>query len=163
MPDFENKIDLKKLQQIAKKTKVLIKIGYTSGMQHTSVEDAEGKTKDVPELAELAKRLTYGDGNLPPRPFLEEGIASGADKIASIMKTQLEKVHNDLKPNWGLVGSVAVGSVKEFVMGDYYQTHVPNSPRTIEAKSKDGKISDKPLIDTGNLINSLLYVVEGDK
>ena len=36
----------------------------------------------------------------------------------------------------------------------------PNAPSTIEKKSKNGKIKDNPLIDTGELRKSITYVVK---
>ena len=51
-----------------------------------------------------------------------------------------------------------MGAVQKFVRSDYYKTNVPNSSKTIKFKG-----SDTPLIDGGDLINSLEFVVEGKK
>ena len=166
MPDFENNIDLKKLNDFAKKCGVKISVGFLGGVQHVPTRH-KGKSgeyesinggppnEEPVETAELAKRLSYGDGNFPPRPFLEEGLAENAGRIKAAMKTELEKVHNEQKPNWDIVGSLAAGAVKDFVYSDYYKTHVPNSQRTIEWKG-----SDKPLIDGGNLVQSITFIVD---
>ena len=109
---------------------------------------------EAEETAELAKRLSYGDGNFPPRPFLEEGILDKKDEIKAALKEQAEKVHAGLKPDWDKVGTMAVGAVQDFVRGDYYRSHVPNSQKTIDYKG-----SDTPLIDGGDMINSVKFVV----
>ncbi len=157
MPNYENTIDIKKLSEFANKCKAEILVGFLSGKQHSASENSN----EVVEMDELAKTLSYGGDGIPPRPFLEEGVLSKKEEILAAIKAQTEKVHAGLKPDWDKVGTMAVGAIQEFVRGDYYRTHVPNSPKTIEKKSKGDKVSDKPLIDTAEMINSVLYVVDG--
>jgi len=45
--------------------------------------------------------------------------------------------------------------VQEYVRSDAYKSSAPNSPETIARKG-----SDTPLIDGGDLVNSLAYNVE---
>jgi hypothetical protein len=56
------------------------------------------------------------------------------------------------------VGAVAMGAVISFVRGDYYRETIPNAPMTIDKKG-----SDHPLIDTGQLVSSITYAVNGKK
>jgi hypothetical protein len=167
MPDQENTIDVKKLEQFAIKCKTQILVGFLSGREHvpTLHKDKSGEYRGYdggkPNLksedtAELAKRLSYGDGHIPPRPFLEEGMAEKKETLLAEFKIQAEKVHAGQKPNWDKVGTMAVGAIQEFVRGDYYRSHVPNSQKTIDYKG-----SDKPLIDGGDLIGALTFVVDG--
>ena len=51
-----------------------------------------------------------------------------------------------------------MGAVQRFVRSGYYKANVPNSRHTVEFKG-----SDTPLIDGGDLVNSLEFVVEGGK
>jgi hypothetical protein len=53
------------------------------------------------------------------------------------------------------IGVAAVAAIRRFVLGDFYRSTVPNSQTTIDAKK-----SDKPLIDTGQLVNSITYVID---
>jgi hypothetical protein len=106
------------------------------------------------ELAELAKTLSFGAHGIPPRPFIEEGLLSEKDNLKKEVETQLENIKNGKAANWNKVGTKAVGAVQDFVRGDYYKSTVPNSPKTVAYKG-----SDTPLIDGGDLINSLEYVV----
>lgn len=149
-------------------------VGFRGGQQHVPTlhhkKDDNGKNlkgyagyygeenpqDEIPmETAELAKILTYGSANIPPRPFLEEGILSQKDEIKKEIDTQLENVKAGKMANWDKVGTKAVGAITEFVRGDYYKSTVPNSPKTIQYKG-----SDTPLIDGGNLIQSLTYIVQ---
>lgn len=109
------------------------------------------------ETAELAKSLTFGSANIPPRPFIEEGLLSEKEELLKEAERQAENARKG-QANWAKLGTKAVGAVQRFVRSDYYRTNVPNSSRTVEFKG-----SDTPLIDGGDLINSLEFIVEGKK
>lgn len=165
--NIKNTVDLKKIQALARKAACNILIGFPSGEMHvpTFHKNAEGEYKTYEgknveeaepiETAELAKQLTFGTATIPARPFLEEGIRSKSGELTKALQEEASKAFNGGKANWDKVGSMAVGAVDEFVRGDYYRTNVPNSPKTIEYKG-----SDKPLIDGGNLIQSLHFIVQ---
>ena len=165
--NIRNTVDTRKIQALARKAAANILVGFPSGMQHvpTFHKNAEGEYRtydgdsienaEPVETAELAKELSYGTSEIPARPFLEEGIASRSDELAEALKTEAKKVIDGGQANWNKVGTMAVGAIQEFVRGDYYRTNVPNSEKTIEYKG-----SDKPLIDGGNLIQSLQFIVQ---
>lgn len=162
-----NTVDTSKIQKAVKKAAATILVGFPSGEDHvpTIHKNKEGEYQgyngesvaDIKpiETAELAKQLSYGTAEIPARPFLEEGIESRKKEIVTAMKQEAKKAIEGGSANWNKVGTMAVGAVQEFVRGDYYKTNVPNSKRTIEYKG-----SDKPLIDGGNLIQSLQFVVQ---
>lgn len=165
--NIQNTVDTRKIQALARKAAANILVGFPSGMQHvpTFHKDEEGEYRtyeggDISEAepietAELAKELSYGTSNSPPRPFLEEGIRSNSGELVQALQNEAKKVFDGGQANWNKVGTMAVGAVQEFVRGDYYRTNVPNSDKTIEYKG-----SDKPLIDGGNLIQSLQFIVQ---
>jgi hypothetical protein len=172
--ETKNSIDLKKIQKLMTQANASVLVGFPSGQVHieavhkdTGKRDRDGNVKytggskvsikngKTVETSELAKELHYGSSRVPSRPFLEEGIESEAEKIKNVIGGELKKETDGGKANWGKVGAVAVGAVQEFVRGDYYKNTVPNSPKTIERKG-----SDKPLIDSGNLISQIQFVVE---
>lgn len=166
--NIRNTVDTHKIQALARKAAANILVGFPSGMQHVPTihknEDGEYKgydgedVKDIKpiEAAELAKALSYGTDTIPARPFLEEGIRSKEKELAETIKKEASKVIDGTgQANWNKVGTMAVGAIQEFVRGDYYRTNVPNSDKTIEYKG-----SDKPLIDGGNLIQSLQFIVQ---
>lgn len=165
--NIQNTVDTRKIQALARKAAANILVGFPSGMVHvpTFHKNADGEyrtyeggdisTAEEVETAELAKELSYGTSEIPPRPFLEEGIASRSDELAEALKAEAKKVVDGGQANWNKVGTMAVGAVQEFVRSDYYRTNVPNSDKTIEYKG-----SDKPLIDGGNLIQSLQFLVQ---
>lgn len=165
---IKNTVDLSKIQKAVQKAQCEILIGFPSGRQHvpTIHKNAEGKyegyngekVEDIQpvETAELAKALHFGTSVIPARPFLEDGIESKKGAIQKALEEEAKKAVNGGQPNWDKVGTMAVGAVQKLVRGDFYKANVPNSQKT-----KDYKGSDKPLIDGGDLINSLVYVTNG--
>lgn len=163
---IRNTVDTKKIQETVRKAACNILVGFPSGEQHVPTfhknEDGEYRgyngenIEDVKpiETAELAKQLSYGTSEFPARPFLEEGIESKKTELSEALKIEAKKAIDGGSANWEKVGTMAVGAVQEFVRGDYYKSTKPNSKKTIEYKG-----SDKPLIDGGNLIQSLHFVV----
>lgn len=115
---------------------------------------------------DIAKKLTYGDGDTPARPFLEEGILLEKDQIGQlaglVFKGKIDGVNeaNALKA----LGAAAAGAVKKFIYVDNpYRTEAPNSWLTIAVKSRSQKgsvkQSDTPLLNTGVMANQVTYVV----
>ena len=165
--NIKNTVDTSKIQALARKAAANILVGFPSGDMHTPTfhknEQGEYKTydgKNVEEAepienAELAKMLSFGTAEIPARPFLEDGIASKKEEIKNALQEEAKKVLDGGQANWNKVGTMAVGAVQEFVMGDYYKTNIPNGPKTIKYKG-----SDKPLIDGANLIQDLKFIVK---
>lgn len=115
--------------------------------------------KKTPLAAFYAYIASKGDPlfHVPPRPFLEPSIQANMDKIlilqAAIMKAALngnvagaEQARNRL----GMFGRDAAKAW--FVSPD--NGWAPNNPLIAKLKG-----SDKPLIDTGALRNSISYVI----
>lgn len=165
---LKNTVDLTQIQKLADKARVQILVGFPSGRQHvpTYHKDEHGEVKaygggdirdEKPiETSELAKELSYGTATIPARPFLEEGVKSKKDEIQEAMEEQVQKLKEGQKANWNKVGTMAVGAIEEFVRSDYYKSTKPNSKKTIEYKG-----SDTPLIDGGDLLNNLTFLVNG--
>ena len=159
-----------RIQKLMDRNDIDILVGFPSGREHVPTLHKKGKGKKAKyegyngespldiepiETSELAKMLSYGTATIPSRPFLKEGIENDITRLKDALKAESEKTVRNQKPNWEKVGTMAAGAVQEFVRGDYYQSTKPNSQRTIEYKG-----SDKPLIDGGDLIGSLAFIVE---
>ena len=159
--------DLHQIQDFIDNANADVLVGFLSGRQHVPTQhkndngeykNIDGKDPVYPQMetAELAKILTFGSAHIPPRPFIEEGILSKKDELRAEIGNQLNNIKDGKRANWNKVGTKAVGAIQEFVRSYYYKSHVPNGPKTIRYKG-----SDTPLIDGGDLINSLAFVVEG--
>ena len=107
---------------------------------------------DDSELATYARANEFGTSKIPERSFLRTAIdkPSTAKRIVRAMSA-LTKPGEDVDASMNRVGVVAVGEVQEQIRrGDYK----PLSDQTIQRKG-----SDRPLIDTGRMIQSISYEV----
>jgi hypothetical protein len=175
-----NSIDFSKIDKAAGQEEILI--GFPNGLTHSGTGEsiasiAEkltygagpqvwkssrqrqiGLTKSgKPRMSKKAIEKTHSVKGIPARPFLEEGIADGqagiSKRIEAHFKQRLEG--NTTNTTLIAVAVACVGAVQKFVRGDYYKSAAPNSPTTQDAKG-----SDKPLIDTGQMLNSLTFVIK---
>jgi phage gpG-like protein len=105
----------------------------------------------------------YGSpaANIPARPFLEPGVEHAQEKIAEQMKkagqaaTDLNREGVDKAMH--ACGLVAQNSVRAAITdGDF----TPLKPATVKAREREGHSGDKPLIVTGQLRDSVTYVVQ---
>ena len=107
-------------------------------------------------LALIAAVHEFGslDGRIPQRSFLRPAIEKNLEAFKRITFDSLVKVAEGRMPlstAFGRLGQAAVSAVKtEMTTGSY----VPLKPATIKRKG-----SSRPLIDTGNLRQSITYVV----
>jgi len=155
--NFKSTVDTKKLTAFLDKGDDIL-IGYPEGRPHPDSD----LTMD-----ELARIQTYGNAQIPARPFLEEGILSKKNEIRDTIRDHyMKRVENgaDKRPGLKRIAAEGVGAVQEFVRGDYYRQTVPNAESTIRRKSRrqKGKVlqSDKPLIDTADMINATTSVIK---
>jgi hypothetical protein len=163
-------IDVHKIQRLVRSDEILV--GYPSGIMHPAstylrhkissktgrrlkgMERAGGGGGEI-ENADLAEKLHDGTSDIPARPWLYQGISSAMGKIRKAIKEYYEAFVADLPgANPAKIGALAVGAVQGFVRGDYYRSKIPNAPSTIAQKG-----SDRPLLDTGFLIDSTAYVI----
>jgi hypothetical protein len=152
-----SKIDINKIKKCVRKDEILV--GYPTGLVHG---------KSGVDVSELAKNLYYGNWAHTDYPFLTDGLESQRDEIEKAINESYKNLCENGKPENTKIANIAVNAVKEFVRGDYYKTNKPKLPGTIyaetaKARRKKGHLDKtKPLIDTGQLINSCTYqIVEG--
>ncbi|ADX42550.1 hypothetical protein [Tetrasphaera phage TJE1] len=157
---FDAKLNLAPIQALVTRGDDVL-VGYPEGMPHPN--------SDL-DIDDLARTQTYGDENIPARPFLEEGILTQKNELGSLIRDHYAKrvEGRDKRPGLKRIGAQAVSAVQEFVRGDYYRETVPNAESTIDRKSRKQKgqylLSDTPLIDDAIMINATTYVVkEGGK
>ena len=166
--EIVNTLDTSKIQKLASKAAVDILVGIPSGRQHvpTLHKDENGeyrgyngeKVGDIQpvDTAELARDLHFGTATIPARPFLEDGIRSKEKELKNAIAEQVKKIKDGGQANWNKVGTMAVGAIQELVRSDFYKSSVPNSQRTIDYKG-----SDTPLIDGGDMLNAVTFLVNG--
>lgn len=153
---FQSKVDLSKITALMGPGDDIL-VGFPAGRPHPGSDLS---------MDELARTQTYGSADIPARPFLEEGILTKKNELGQLIQEHYAKrvEGHDKRPTLKRIGAEAVGAVQDFVRGDYYKETVPNAPSTIARKSRRQKgkllLSDKPLIDTGDMVNAVTFIVK---
>lgn len=91
---------------------------------------------------------------IPPRPFLAPSIVNAKAEISKLTQDNLKGVATGKKTvtvALGVLGSFAAGKVQQHIRNGNFSAL---NPATIKRKG-----SSKPLIDTGNMIQSITHEV----
>lgn len=100
---------------------------------------------------------------IPPRPVLEPAIEKHKDEIATMLKTSVklafegrdEAAHQQLAKTGLKAQNICRGYFTDPDNG-----WAPNSPKTQARKRAKGSDDPKPLIDTGEMRKSIVYVIQ---
>lgn len=112
-------------------------------------------------LVEIAAVHEFGsrDGRIPQRSFIRAGIKDSQPQLVRFLQNLARAVlkdpaasHSAVDEALNKLGAFAANSVKRYVTKNNIPP--PLSPRTIVRKG-----SSKPLIDTGQLVNSITWQV----
>lgn len=146
--DKETKDGKKFRQEIEKLKKLQVRVGYQRGEENI---ESEGESAD---LCDIAAYNELGTENIPSRPFMRDSVDNHAEQINAFLKNQmalLAKGQTTAEQMMKSIGVFQKGLVQaEIVDGDFE----PNAPSTIKKKG-----SDKPLIDTGKMRQSVNFVI----
>lgn len=130
-----------------------VKVGVLAEGKGAETEDQSGLT-----VAEIAALLHFGTDKIKKRPYLqmafdqqrEELVRMGEKLIGLVL---LGKVPIDKA--LGLLGAKLSAEAKKVItVGRQLE---PNRPSTIKAKG-----SDRPLVDTGRLLNANTWAIDKD-
>lgn len=145
--DNKEFIALKKRLEELKKYKLFIHI------------DEDKTYADGTKVEVVAMWMEFGNDEFnvhyPARPFFRSTFDTNLDKIKNVYDNQLLKVIDNTitsKQLFENIGKYVVNKVKEMILKGQYEE------LAIETVEKKG--SDKPLIDTKMLYNSIRYKVE---
>jgi len=98
--------------------------------------------------------------NIPARPFMQPGIEAGRERISKLLEQGARAAM------YGNAGSVEQALQKAGLVAQANIRAAINSglppalaPSTLAARKARGRTGEKPLVDTGQLRNSINYVV----
>lgn len=117
--------------------------------------------------AELLHLHTRGSPlkHLPERPVIEPALQDSQQELSALLKDALKSV-TELKEDEALAKLKAVGMQAQNVSRAWFVNPrngwKPNSPITYQRKQAKGATINRPLIDTGQLRRSIIYVVVND-
>lgn len=127
------------------------------------VPSAEASRRDDPiNNATLAYIHENGSParNIPARPFLKPGVAGAKDKLVSTLRVYAKQALTDksaIEKGLNAAGLVAQSAVKNRIRSSIGMK--PLASGTLAARRRKGAKGEKPLIRTGQLLNSITYVV----
>lgn len=110
-------------------------------------------SEDGVDMADIAAWNEYGTVHSPSRPFIRKTMDENSGKIDAMIENVKDGVMSGKDPQVLLnqVGVAVKGLMQEKIVNGTYE---PNAPSTIKKKG-----SSKPLIDTGQMRQSVNYVV----
>jgi hypothetical protein len=144
--------------QIAALAKMELRVGFNEskagyGFNHEAV--AADDYEDGPAVAEVAAWNELGTPGTPPRPFMRQSIDNNTGRIKTMCSLQLQELVNGVKTADEImraIGALQVGLIQHEIRSGGFAA---NAPATIKRKK-----SDKPLIDTGHMRQSVHYVIK---
>lgn len=109
------------------------------------------------QLVTIGTALHYGTRHIPPRPFLEYAMRVNRKKWVGLLADAARHKARDEERAFQMkvrrLGVVSVADVQAAIIDGPW---APNAPATIKRKG-----SARPLIDTGQLRQSIRAVIEG--
>jgi hypothetical protein len=139
----EGKRFFKELEALAK---LQVRVGYAHG--EDSDEDSGA------DLADVAMWNELGTARTPPRPFLRQSVDANAARITAMCKAQVKRIasgESSAKDALQALGNMQVGLIQDTIRNGGF---APNAPSTIKRKK-----SSRPLINTGNLRQSVKFTI----
>lgn len=133
------------LDEIAKLKEQQVFVGFQAGQ----VADDKGV-----DIAQIAMFNELGTSTAPARPFLRMSVDENEDVIRDQCGKELKKLTSGGTAETLLkrIGALGVRLVQEKIVNGSFEA---NAPATIRKKH-----SDKPLIDTGRMRQSVKYVIK---
>lgn len=131
--------------EIEKLKKLQVRVGFQQG---------NAQEEDGTDICDVAMWNELGTSSTPSRPFLAMSVDDNADKINAFLKAQLKLLAQGRTTAEGILKAIGVfqkGLIQEKIKSGDFE---PNAPSTIERKG-----SDKPLIDTGTMRQSVNFAV----
>lgn len=111
-------------------------------------------SQDGVDMVDIAMFNELGTVHIPSRPFLRDSVDAHTDEINAFLQSMRSQLVRGSSAEQILkkIGVFQKDLIrKEIVNGDF----APNSPETIKRKG-----SDKPLVDTGRMRQSINYVIQ---
>lgn len=146
--------DIKK-EIIALSKEPKVAVGIVESKTERESREA-GNTSSIPTNAQIGSWHEFGRGHNHERSFMRAGLADNQQELNSFIDKithQIMTLKISSKKALGLLGQLATTFIKKKITSGLKPDLDPNY-----AKRK-GKKKNKPLIDTGQLLNSITYEV----
>lgn len=146
------------IKDLENSAKFSVRIGIQEGAKVVPQQIGERKSEAGASVAQYAAYNEFGTRTIPERSFMRTAFDENLTRIESIVSYQYNLTlegQQTFQQTLGIIGQVIVGMIQRKI-GQIHSP--PNAPSTIEKKG-----SSKPLIDFGQMIKSVTYVVRKDR
>lgn len=143
------------LEQINMFARSYVTVGFQDGTVTRSQTQGTRTKQAGISMAQIAFENEFGTNRIPARPFLRPAIDENQTRINRFIVRQYNMIlagTSDARRALNTIGLFGVDLVRRQILSVHTP---PNSPRTIAEKG-----SSKPLIDFGQMIQSVQYRVE---
>ena len=152
---------LNRLSELLKNLKAMESKKVYVGIPHDKDNRQDGKATN----SEIAFIQEFGSGakNIPPRPFLFIGIKSVQERIIEVLR---HGGHNalhgeDIHISLNKAGLIGQNGVQNQIKNGEFEALKESTLQARRNRRVNGKAGTKPLIDTGQMLSSITYVVRG--
>ena len=134
--------------------KVLENVMELGGKQVKVGIQAGSGSHDGVDILDIAVYNHFGTRNIPSRPFVSDCFDKNQGQISEAKKRIVYRVMEGMPASAGLA---QLGQWYQDVLKGHIRNGgwVPNAPATVKRKG-----SSRPLIDTGQLVNSVRWEIE---
>lgn len=178
--NYSDNIDVKRSQRKLRKDKHLDQLENLSKQSIYVGFPASAKNEEGLTIAKYARWNNYGtfthdeNGNvssrIPERPFFTKGFffekyQEQRDKLARFLLKSITSGKITAEEANGKMGTLAVNNVRDSILTGPW---APNKPSTrarklAKSKGKKSKYGVRPLIDTGDMIGAVTYIVKDNE
>lgn len=124
-----------------------------AGLEVRAGFQSDGSSGEGTDITDIAMWNELGTVNIPSRPFMRDSVDKHADDINRMLAEQKAALLGGATAE-DILNAAGI-FIKDLMQTEIEQgDFVPNAPQTIRRKG-----SDKPLIDTGRMKNSVNYWV----
>lgn len=112
-------------------------------------------SEDGVDYCDIAMFNELGTAGTPSRPFMRNSVDNNAEKISAFVKAKLQELVKGNKSADAILREIGLFQkdlIQESIKNGNF---TPNAPSTIKKKG-----SDKPLIDTGRMRQSVDFVIQ---
>ena len=113
-----------------------------------------GAVNEGLQVAEYAAWNEFGTRSIPARPFMRNYVDNNTDRLIRLMANGVTQIALGNATTMGLLNTLGLemqsGIKRSITGGDF----APNAPYTVQKKG-----SNKPLIDTGVMLNSVTFAI----
>ena len=124
-------------------------------MSYAGFQQGQAASDDGVDMVDIAAFNEVGTSSAPSRPFMRKSVDDNEEKIIAFCQAQLAKLCDGTTTAEQILREIAVfqkGLIQETIAEGEFE---PNAPSTIRKKK-----SDKPLIDTGRMRQSVTTIID---